>query len=194
MNRYKCSICGKEFEGVPHFCPSCGAKFANADEVAQAEGQTGPTVIQVINTVPSQPVETGPSLESQKKHVITGFVFALVAFALLDASLSMYILRSLDVMMRVIAAPALALLAWIFAGVGNNLLNDGDYVQGGVRALKIIGKIVAIITLIFAIISTIAWAFVTAAYFLSDFLNQFVDLNLKEMVIELLTTGKFVVK
>ena len=194
MNRYKCSICGKEFEGVPHFCPSCGAKFANADEVAQAEGQSGPTVIQVINTVPSQPVETGPSLESQKKHVITGFVFALVAFALLDASSSMYILKSIDVTMRVIAAPVLALLSWIFAGIGNNLLNDGDYVQGGVRALKIIGKIVGIITLICAIILTVAWALVAAAYFLSDFFAQFLDLNLKEMVIELLTTGKFVVK
>ena len=106
----------------------------------------------------------------------------------------MYILKSIDVTMRVIAAAVLALLSWIFAGIGNNLLNDGDYVQGGVRALKIIGKIVGIITLICAIILTVAWTLVAAAYFLSDFFAQFLDLNLKEMVIELLTTGKFVVK
>ena len=189
MPKYKCSHCGAIFEGLPSYCPQCGYSLNG--------GQTKPNN---PDNVPPQVVESKPAeqsnndeLRKQKTKVIVGFVFAMLATAILGFSsglVQLVPLFQIDVFIAVIACPASALLAWIFAGVANSSLNKGYDVTGGIKALKIIGKVFAIITLICAILLTIAYALMTTCYFLSDQINQVVDLNMKEMIEKLFTTGK----
>ena len=135
--------------------------------------------------------EQEKDLKGQNVFVIVGFSLAMLAVVLLGMIyVDIYFLKDLDAMIRVIALPSLSILAWITAGVANIFVNKGDDVKGAIKALKIIGKIFAIIALWVAVLATISSAFVATAYFASQWISTFIDLDFKAIIEEFLATGQ----
>ena len=48
LRTYACPSCGHTFEGLPKFCPDCGARLSPADNPGSSPVPAGETVIGVI--------------------------------------------------------------------------------------------------------------------------------------------------
>ena len=191
MAQFRCSRCGATFDNIPRFCPHCGAVLSNGNDQEE-----------VIDLFPvdekgkkekknSKYEVTPEELKEQKRWVIFGFILAIFALICLGGTFAdVYIIRSFDMTVRIAMLPALPLLAWISAGVGNLFLNKGDDVKGGFLVMKIFGKIFAIISLWIAVLATIAAVVVVTIYFASQWISSFVDLDMKAIIEEFLRTGR----
>ena len=219
MAQFKCSHCGGTFDGVPKFCPHCGSILTNSEEtkieskepvLGLGENKKEEPKVEEHKEVEKpnikiekedKPVkeekiqEVDEDMKKQKVFVIVGFSLAMLAIVLLGMIyVDIYYLKDLDMMIRVIALPSLSLLAWIVAGIGNIFLNKGDEIVGGLKVMRIFGKIFAIIALWVAVLATVASALITVAYFASGWVSTFIDLDMKALIEEFLTTGKVTIQ